>query len=158
MMLLLRLIFARRAAEATARSAGGRWDGRLGFSSAAHPRRRLEGKIALITGGASGLGKATAQEFIREGATVVLADKNSQVGRKSAEELGPQAHFVQCDVTVEQQVAEAVDLAVSRHGRLDVMYNNAGIAGPASAHGISLLDLAHFDQVMNVNVRGRSPE
>lgn len=117
-------------------------------------RSRLEGKIALITGGASGLGKATAQEFIREGATVVVADINSQLGRESAEELGPQAHFVQCDVTVEQQVAEAVDSAVSRHGRLDVMYNNAGIAGPASAHGISLLDLAHFDRVMNVNVRG----
>nr|CAD1823269.1 unnamed protein product [Ananas comosus var. bracteatus] len=157
MMLLLRLIFARRAAEATGRSAGGRWDGRLGFSSAVHPEK-VGRKNCSNYWRRKRAGKATAQEFIREGATVVLADINSQVGRKSAEELGPQAHFVQCDVTVEQQVAEAVDLAVSRHGRLDVMYNNAGIAGPASAHGISLLDLAHFDQVMNVNVRGRSPD
>lgn len=68
--------------------------------------RRLEGKIAIITGGASGLGKATAREFIREGAAAVfIADVNSDLGAEAAAELGPRAHFVRCDVADEGSVA-----------------------------------------------------
>jgi NAD(P)-dependent dehydrogenase (short-subunit alcohol dehydrogenase family) len=116
---------------------------------------RLEGKIALVTGGASGLGKATAQEFILEGASVVIADVNSALGVQTAQELGPQAHFVHCDVTVEDSVAGAVDAAVARHGRLDVMFNNAGIVGALSGTSeMASLDLGEFDRVMAVNVRG----
>ena len=116
---------------------------------------RLEGKIALITGGASGLGKATAEEFIQEGASVVLADINSELGLKTAEELGPQAHFIHCDVAVEDSVAGAVDAAVARHGRLDVMFNNAGIVGSLSGTSeMASLDLEQFDSVVRVNLRG----
>ncbi|RWW03854.1 hypothetical protein GW17_00032956 [Ensete ventricosum] len=122
----------------------------LGFM----PRRKLEGKVALVTGGASGLGKATALEFIQEGASVVLADVDAQLGRQAAQQLGPRAEFVECDVTVEPQVAEAVDFAVARHGRLDIMHNSAGITGPPTATDVACLDLANFDHVMGVNVRG----
>lgn len=130
-------------------------DGAAPESSAAEKKGRLEGKIALITGGASGLGKATAHEFIQEGASVVIADVNSDFGLQTAQELGPQAHFVHCDVTVEDSVAGAVDAAVAMHGRLDVMFNNAGIVGALSGTSeMAILDLGEFDRVMAVNVRG----
>ncbi|XP_077228003.1 zerumbone synthase-like [Tasmannia lanceolata] len=115
---------------------------------------RLEGKIALITGGASGLGKATAREFIQQGAKVILADIDTQLGPEAASELGPQAHFVPCDVSIERQVADVVDQTVARHGKLDIMYNNAGIAGPSVPPSIVDLDLDDFDRVMSINVRG----
>ena len=110
-----------------------------------------------MTGGASGLGKAAAHEFIQEGArAVILADINSELGRETARELGPKAHFVPCDVAVEDSVAAAVDAAVARHGRLDVMLNSAGIVGPLTpvTSRLASLDLAQFDAVMSVNVRG----
>ncbi|KAM6573101.1 hypothetical protein CsatA_017181 [Cannabis sativa] len=115
---------------------------------------RLEGKVALITGGASGLGKATAHEYIRNGARVILADINTEVGPKVAKELGPSAHFVPCDVADEAQIVKAVEAAMGLHGKLDIMYNNAGITGPAFPPSITELDLNIFDQVMNINVRG----
>ncbi|KAF3334448.1 short-chain dehydrogenase reductase 3c-like protein [Carex littledalei] len=115
---------------------------------------RLEGKVAIITGGASGLGKAAAQEFIREGATVIIADINSVAGLEAAQELGPKAQFFKCDVSDEQDVSNTVDHTVACHGRLDVMYNNAGIPGPLTESDISRLDLTEFDKVMSVNVRG----
>ncbi|KAJ4973427.1 hypothetical protein NE237_006601 [Protea cynaroides] len=129
-------------------------DNRLGFSSTGRDGGRLEGKVALITGGASGLGKATALEFIKEGAKVIIADIDTQLGPLAAHDLGPEGHFVPCDVTIESQVAAAVDLAVTRHGKLDVMYNNAGITGPSMPPSIADLDLDKFDRVMAVNVRG----
>ncbi|TVU25211.1 hypothetical protein EJB05_27700 [Eragrostis curvula] len=122
-----------------------------------HSYFRLEGKIALITGGASGLGKASAQEFIQEGAqAVIIADINSKLGHEAAQELGPKAQFVHCDVAAEDSVAAAVDAAVARHGRLDVMLNSAGVVGPLSAgtSEMASLDLAAFDAVLSVNVRG----
>ncbi|KAF2322958.1 hypothetical protein GH714_032437 [Hevea brasiliensis] len=78
--------------------------------------KRLEGKVALITGGASGLGKATAHEFIQHGAQVVIVDIDSELGQNVANDLGPAAHFVQCDVSVEAQVKEAVEIAVAVMG------------------------------------------
>ncbi|XP_028098376.1 zerumbone synthase-like isoform X2 [Camellia sinensis] len=123
-------------------------------AAAAAAGGRLEGKVALITGGASGLGRATASEFLQHGARVVIADIDSQLGRQVAKWLGPEAHFIECDVGVESQVAEAVDMTVARHGRLDIMYNNAGITGPVFPPGIADLDLDEFDRVMRINVRG----
>lgn len=118
------------------------------------PHNRLQGKVAVITGGASGLGKATAHEFIQNGAQVIIADINTELGSKVAKDLGPLAHFVQCDVTDEAQVARAVEAAVGLHGKLDIMYNNAGIVGPVLPPSIAELDLDTFDRVMRINVRG----
>ncbi|KAK6141308.1 hypothetical protein DH2020_024944 [Rehmannia glutinosa] len=114
---------------------------------------KLEGKVALITGAASGIGKETATKFINHGAKVVLADIQSDQGHQTAHDLGPNASFVQCDVTKEADVSRAVDFAVSKHTRLDVMYNNAGVACQTPPSIVDL-DLATFDRVMAINVRG----
>ncbi|XP_010921846.1 momilactone A synthase [Elaeis guineensis] len=113
---------------------------------------RLAGKIAMITGAASGIGKATATEFIHNGAKVILADIQQQLGEAAATELGPDATFISCDVTEESQVAAAIDFAVTKHGHLDIVYNNAGIAG-SLAPSITGLNLTDFDRTMAVNVR-----
>lgn len=110
--------------------------------------------MALITGSASGLGKASAHEFIQQGAQVIIADKDTLLGAQVAKELGPSAQFVECDVADEDQVAEAVHAAIDRHGKLDIMYNNAGITGPTFPHSIAELNLDDFDHVMRVNLRG----
>ncbi|KAL6657135.1 hypothetical protein ACP70R_004915 [Stipagrostis hirtigluma subsp. patula] len=122
-----------------------------GFSSASNSQR-LAGKVAVITGAASGIGKATAAEFVKNGAKVIIADVQDDLGRAAAAELGPDAAYTRCDVSDEAQVAAAVDLAVKRHGRLDVMHNNAGAVGPMSAD-VDSLDLREFDRVMAVNAR-----
>lgn len=109
--------------------------------------------MALITGAASGIGKATATEFIRNGAKVIIADIQQKLGEEAAAELGPNAAFVYCDVTQESDVSAAVDYAVSKHDHLDIMYNNAGITGPVSSN-ITDLNLTDFDWVMNINARG----
>ncbi|XP_065867573.1 zerumbone synthase-like [Euphorbia lathyris] len=116
--------------------------------------KRLEGKVALITGGASGLGKATAHEFVRNGAQVIIADVDSKIGQQAANDMGREAHFFECDVTVEAQVKEAVDFAMAHYGKLDIMYNNAGILGSSFPPSIMDLDLDEFDKIIQVNVRG----
>ena len=90
---------------------------------------RLEGKVAAITGAASGFGEATARLFIAEGCKVALGDIQEDAGRAVAASLGDAATFVRCDVTSEDDVANLVDTAVEAFGRLDIMYNNAGIVG-----------------------------
>ncbi|CAH2045329.1 unnamed protein product, partial [Thlaspi arvense] len=89
---------------------------------------KLEGKVAVITGGASGLGKATAEEFVSQGAQVIIVDIDEDAGRTVMTELGSAAHFIRCDVTVEEQVAKAVETVVARYGKLDVLLNSAGIS------------------------------
>jgi NAD(P)-dependent dehydrogenase (short-subunit alcohol dehydrogenase family) len=90
---------------------------------------RLEGKVAAITGAASGFGAAAAQRFVAEGAKVVLGDIQEDAGTALAEQLGEHAVFVNCNVTKEEDIANLVDTAVSRFGKLDIMFNNAGIVG-----------------------------
>jgi len=90
---------------------------------------RIEGKVAVITGGASGIGEATVRRFCEEGARVVIADIQEDRGKSLAEELGEVARFARVDVTQEDQVAAAIGVAVQDFGRLDVMYNNAGVVG-----------------------------
>ncbi|KAK1293944.1 Sex determination protein tasselseed-2 [Acorus calamus] len=114
---------------------------------------RLAGKVALITGGASGIGKATATEFIRNGAKVVIADIQTDLGKATASDLGPAATFITCDVTKESDVSSAVSHAVSTHGRLDILHSNAGIGGSTNTGGIADLDMAEFDRVMAANAR-----
>lgn len=92
-------------------------------------RKRLDGKVAVITGAASGIGAAAAKLFLAEGCLVMLGDIQIPQGTALAESLGEGAAFAFCDVTKEADVANLVDLAVSTFGRLDIMVNNAGIVG-----------------------------
>ncbi|CAN6903991.1 hypothetical protein Bca4012_094965 [Brassica carinata] len=118
--------------------------------------KRLEGKVAIITGGAHGIGKATVQLFARHGATVVIADVDATAGSFLAKSLSAsQVAFISCDVSVEADVENLVNLTVARFGRLDILFNNAGVLGDQKKHK-SILDFnaEEFDQVMRVNVRG----
>ena len=90
---------------------------------------RLAGKVAAITGSASGFGEAAARLFVAEGAQVALGDIQVDRGREIAAELGDAARFIACDVSREEHVAALVDTAVDSFGHLEVMYNNAGIVG-----------------------------
>jgi NAD(P)-dependent dehydrogenase (short-subunit alcohol dehydrogenase family) len=90
---------------------------------------RLQGKVAVVTGAASGIGAATSRRFADEGARVVLADVQTDLGQDVADSLGDVARFVACDVTDEAAIATAIQLALDTWGRLDVMFNNAGVVG-----------------------------
>ncbi len=90
---------------------------------------RLEGKVAAITGASSGFGMAAARLFVAEGCKVVLGDIQQEQGEPLAKELSNSAVFAQCNVTSEDDIANLVDTAVKHYGRLDIMYNNAGIVG-----------------------------
>jgi len=90
---------------------------------------QLDGRVAVITGAASGMGLATAERFIAEGASVVIADFNVDNGTAAAERLGTHCRFTKCDVAVEDDVAAAIELATDAFGRLDIVFNNAGIGG-----------------------------
>jgi len=90
---------------------------------------QLDGRVAVITGAASGMGLATAERFIAEGASVVIADFNVDNGTAAADRLGDQCRFTKCDVAVEDDVAAAIELASDAFGRLDIVFNNAGIGG-----------------------------
>ncbi|KAG6496499.1 hypothetical protein ZIOFF_044366 [Zingiber officinale] len=120
--------------------------------------KRLEGKVALITGVASGLGECTAKLFARLGARVVVADIQDHKGRVLCDSLGPgTASYVHCDVTKESDVASAVDAAIARHGKLDVMFSNAGVAEPrqksVNVTGV-FLTTKHAARVMSLAGRG----
>jgi NAD(P)-dependent dehydrogenase (short-subunit alcohol dehydrogenase family) len=112
---------------------------------------RLAGRAAVVTGGASGLGEATARLMATEGAHVLLADIQDERGAAVAEAIGDAAAYQHCDVTSEDDVAGLVDAAMASFGRLDVMVNNAGIIG---AHGaIDEIDMAEYDFTMSVLLR-----
>jgi NAD(P)-dependent dehydrogenase (short-subunit alcohol dehydrogenase family) len=112
----------------------------------------LTEKVAIVTGGASGIGRATAQVFVDEGAKVVIADLDAERGEELAASLGSSAAFKQTDVADADQVQQLVDFAVAEFGGLHVTVNNAGIA--SSFRRLLRNDLADFDRVMGVNVFG----
>ena len=91
---------------------------------------RLDGKTALITGGSSGIGEATVRLFVKEGAKVILFARNIEKSSKIVQELGKNALFVRGDITLEEDVKRAIDTAVETWGKLDIIFNNAGIIGP----------------------------
>ncbi len=110
---------------------------------------RLDGRVAVITGGAAGIGEATARLFVEHGARVVIADRDEDRGRAGAAELGDPARFAPTDVTSEADVEGAVRSAVDGFGRLDIMFNNAGIIGVTGPIGeIGLGDWTHTVDVL----------
>lgn len=117
---------------------------------------RLAGKVAVITGGARGIGAAAARLFVEEGASVVLADILHDDGRSLATELkavGGKAEFVHCDVTNAEDVSNVMSTAVRLYGKLDTLFNNAGIVEPETAD-IANCSEEVFDRVIAVNLRG----
>jgi NAD(P)-dependent dehydrogenase (short-subunit alcohol dehydrogenase family) len=112
---------------------------------------RLEGKVAVITGAASGIGRATVDLFISEGARVIAADIQDDKGARIEEDHKGMAHYVRCDVTQEKDIAAAVTAAKKFFGRLDILFNNAGTGGandPADS-----VTGEGFDAVMHLHVR-----
>ncbi|MGH7781821.1 MAG: SDR family NAD(P)-dependent oxidoreductase [Candidatus Binataceae bacterium] len=115
---------------------------------------KLNGKVAVITGAASGMGRATALLFAKEGAAVVLTDLNSQGGETAVAECaaaGGRAVFQRTDVTSEADIKSAVERAVKEYGRLDIMYNNAGVAGAVGP--IDKVAAADFDKTIAILLR-----
>jgi NAD(P)-dependent dehydrogenase (short-subunit alcohol dehydrogenase family) len=115
---------------------------------------RVEGRVALVTGGASGIGRAAARALAAEGARVGIGDVDEQGGERAAEEIraaGGDAFFRRTDVRSSADVEAFVRQAVERHGSLDVMFNNAGVAIPGSAGEMSEED---FQRVIDINLTG----
>ncbi|HLM16778.1 MAG TPA: SDR family oxidoreductase [Acidimicrobiia bacterium] len=112
----------------------------------------LSGKVAVVTGGASGIGRATVERFVAEGARVVIADVDEGRGEELASELGDVVAFQRVDVSDADDVQAAVDLAVTQFGSLDIMFNNAGIGSKFDR--IIENDLDDFDRVIGINLKG----
>ena len=121
---------------------------------------RLQDKVCLITGGAAGIGRATAERFAEEGATVVLGDLNEEQGRATAAAIGPAASFYKVNVADRQAVQTWVDEVVAQHGRVDVLVNNAGVLRDSTVVKVKDGELvkqmseADFDLVIAVNLKG----
>ena len=111
----------------------------------------LEGKVAVVTGGTSGIGARTAEVFVANGAKVVIAGRRPDRGEKLAQKLGDAASFIRTDVSVETDVKAMIHHAVDRFGRLDCLMNNAGSGSPFAA--IADVDLEQFDAVIAVHLR-----
>jgi NAD(P)-dependent dehydrogenase (short-subunit alcohol dehydrogenase family) len=111
--------------------------------------QRLAGKVAVITGGASGIGLATARRFAAEGATVVIGDFNAETGEKAAAEVG--GLFVPVDVTSKEQVDNLFDTAFGTYGSVDIAFNNAGIS-PPDDDSIETTEIDAWDRVQQVNL------
>ena len=112
---------------------------------------RFKDKIVMVTGGAAGIGRVTAEAFAREGAKLAICDVNPETGEAAAKSLGAEASFEKVDVANETAVSEWTDQVVKRYGRIDVLVNNAGITRDAL---LLRMKAADWDLVMNVNLKG----
>ena len=121
---------------------------------------RLRDMVAIITGGATGIGKATAERFIEEGASVVICDVNGEAGQATVQELGSEASFYEVDVTDRAAVQAWVDDVATQHRRIDVLVNNAGILRDnqlvklKDGELVKQMPEADFDLVVAVNLKG----
>ena len=116
--------------------------------------RLLENKVCVITGAASGIGRASALLFARHGATVTVADRNEAEGKRTAADVeaeGGRAAFIQVDVSRADEVEAMIEQTVREHGRLDVLYNNAGVGYSGPLHKTSEED---WDRVIDINLKG----
>jgi NAD(P)-dependent dehydrogenase (short-subunit alcohol dehydrogenase family) len=113
---------------------------------------RLEGKVAVVTGGASGMGEGTVRRFVAEGAQVIIADILDEKAASLVDELGSATLYARTDVTVEDDVERAIGLAVERWGALDCIFNNAGIIGVDGA--LEEIPMDGYDQTMDVLFKG----
>ncbi len=113
---------------------------------------RLDGKVAVVTGGASGIGEGTVQLFAEEGARVLAADILDERGQSVVESIGPSAAYIHADVSKEADVAGAVAHAVERWGRIDAIFNNAGAGG--ANQGLLEIDEAGYDATMDLLLKG----
>ncbi|KAK9175489.1 hypothetical protein WN944_027496 [Citrus x changshan-huyou] len=121
--------------------------------------RRLQGKVALITGGARGIGEGTARLFSKHGAKVLIADIKDDLGESVCQDIGSSpsstngCSYVHCDVTKEKDIENAVNTAVSQYGKLDIMFNNAGTVDEAKPNILDN-DQAEFERILSVNLVG----
>ncbi len=117
---------------------------------------KIQGKVCVVTGGASGLGAATAQHLVAQGAKVILVDMNQELGQQLQQQLGENADFVAVDVTDENQVQQLFNHIEHKYGQLNGLVNCAGIGTicPKSWDADGLHDLAMFQKVLNINVTG----
>lgn len=121
---------------------------------------RLNGKVAIITGGAAGIGKATAEVFAREGAVVVICDVSEEIGNAVAQDLGPNVSFKKVDVCNRADVQVFVDGVIDQYGRIDILVNNAGITRDSQfikmkdGELVKQMSEEAFDMVISVNLKG----
>ncbi|KAH0708624.1 hypothetical protein KY284_010051 [Solanum tuberosum] len=117
--------------------------------------KKLEGKVAIITGGASGIGAATARLFVQHGAKVIIADIQNDLGNSLVKQIGTEQTiiYVHCNVSIESDVKNVVDVTIAKFGKLDIMCSNAGVLGKPIS---SILDVDHdiIKDVFDVNVVG----
>ena len=109
---------------------------------------RLQGKVAIVTGGTSGIGRRTVEIFAQEGASVLIAARREKEGQAIADSLGDRVDFLKTDVAREADVKAMVDHALNRFGRLDCLFNNAGC--PAPVGGIESVPLAGYEAALAV--------
>lgn len=115
---------------------------------------RLQGKVALVTGGASGIGEATALNFANHGAhAIVIGDVQDDRGHKVASAIGSNCTYFHCDVTKEDQVKSLVDFTVAKYGRLDIMFSNAGIISKSEQIVLDF-NMTEYEKLFAVNVKG----
>jgi NAD(P)-dependent dehydrogenase (short-subunit alcohol dehydrogenase family) len=112
---------------------------------------RLQDKVAIVTGGASGIGEFTVREMLKQGAKVVIADYDDAGGQKLADELGEGVSFIHVDVSNEEQVEAMVKHSVDTFGKVDILFSNAGIGSTGSTHELSLED---WNKTISVNLSG----
>lgn len=111
----------------------------------------LEGKTAVVTGGTSGIGKAIAEEYVEQGANVVISGRDEEKGRDAAEEIDAGCDFVRCDVREYDDVTKLVETVVSEHGKIDALVNSAGVG---SRGGIEEIDRETCRRILDINLGG----